>query len=578
MCRSVLEGGLRCAAHTRPAFQAATPGTREWDTAAAAYASTREGAARLSEERDAADIAGNVERATALNTALTAGARNREIAVATWAEIQRQSTPDRGPSPSSYRNYYADDAVTENTAPAFTSASIGNARTAARRDGQAYLSVTRPVTGSAVVIHEGHGAGYTVENDPATSHSLRCDCPDYRANYRCRHIDATLAAIQSRLNQDRVSEGHVNLAIAEREHFDDTGTATQDGVVNDGVTYADNPAAFQEAYRAARARAAAGENPIEYMTENATNGLGSPDGGRGFGVELEFDVDDRSVLPLIARDLHAAGLTPTARQTGYHSDRTVYTRHQGGWKFEQDCTVSGEIISPKMYDTPETWNNLAKVCEIIERHGGTASVRAGSHIHISAGDYRPDGSDHSRLLQTFSDNEDLMYRMASNPDRGTHRRLDNGTDWSRPNQVPGANFTSLADARRSAAHHNAVNLEGCSGRSTDHVEFRMWDSTLKPANIQAQIKMSLGLTEAAHRDTTYTPTGNTPVGSRRRHNRETFGENRRLRGDDWNNDTQTVRNLTDRLFTRAEDKAQMASLFAATKWQFKSRRRRTTTR
>lgn len=54
MCKSVAEGGQRCAAHTRPAYEAATPGTPGWDAAAAAYASTPTGRTELEGELDRA--------------------------------------------------------------------------------------------------------------------------------------------------------------------------------------------------------------------------------------------------------------------------------------------------------------------------------------------------------------------------------------------------------------------------------------------------------------------------------------------------------------------------------------------
>lgn len=57
MCKPVAEGGQRCAAHTRPAYEAATPGTPEWDDAAAAYASTPTGSRELQEDLVRADEA-----------------------------------------------------------------------------------------------------------------------------------------------------------------------------------------------------------------------------------------------------------------------------------------------------------------------------------------------------------------------------------------------------------------------------------------------------------------------------------------------------------------------------------------
>lgn len=49
MCETKADGGKRCAAHTRPRFEAATPGTASWDTAAAEYGRTNEGRKRLTQ-------------------------------------------------------------------------------------------------------------------------------------------------------------------------------------------------------------------------------------------------------------------------------------------------------------------------------------------------------------------------------------------------------------------------------------------------------------------------------------------------------------------------------------------------
>ena len=73
MCKSRSEGGQRCAAHTRPAYKAATFGTPEWDRAAAEYASTPSGAKELEAERELADMHGHIGHWAALGTALREG-------------------------------------------------------------------------------------------------------------------------------------------------------------------------------------------------------------------------------------------------------------------------------------------------------------------------------------------------------------------------------------------------------------------------------------------------------------------------------------------------------------------------
>jgi hypothetical protein len=203
------------------------------------------------------------------------------------------------------------------------------------------------------------------------------------------------------------------------------------------------------------------------------------------------------------------------------------------------------------------------VCDIIRRHGGRASVNTGGHVHVSAGNYDHTVSNHNRLLRMVDSHADTLFRLAANPERGRHR----GTSWCRPNYVPARGYRSVANASNSNASHGlALNLESMSGRDSDHVEFRMWDGSLDPAVIQTQIKVSLGITQAAFRDAgTNEPLNGGRVDSvgthAARHGR------RRLRGAEWRESTRSFRDLVDSVFRRDVDKAQATSLFAVNRWQ-----------
>lgn len=87
MCQSKAEGGRRCAAHTRPRYQAATFGTAEWDAAASDYAATREGEAVLTDALVQAQTRNDIEREIGIETALAAGARQRRASNAAAHEV-----------------------------------------------------------------------------------------------------------------------------------------------------------------------------------------------------------------------------------------------------------------------------------------------------------------------------------------------------------------------------------------------------------------------------------------------------------------------------------------------------------
>ena len=445
---------------------------------------------------------------------------------------------------------------------------------------------TGQVTGRVNVTYNGRGRGYTVNavtsGGSVDGDGLRCTCSDYRDRYDCVHVRQTVQDVQTRINQDSLRERHgigeaIEVVTADlAQDRSDSVTAQASARATWGepeVTYADNPAAFQEHYKAAKDKIAAGQNPVTYMTENATDGMGARDGGRAFGVELEFDIapghNRATALAAIGRDLYAAGLTSGPRQGGYHgAQRRGYTEnHRGGWSFEDDCTVAGELVSPIMYDTPETWENLQKACDIIKRHGGVATVRAGSHVHVGAGNYDHTVENHNRLVNSFAANQDVLYRLSTNPERGTHR----GPSWCAPNRVPSRAYRSVSEAQGQNHSHNiGLNLQSVTGRASDHVEFRTWDATMDPAVIQTQIKVSLAVTEAAFRDREHTPGPLEPLGSHRSANRaarRAEGAPRRMTGEAWHNDTASYRRFADQMFRRAADKEQVTALFAATTWQ-----------
>ena len=329
------------------------------------------------------------------------------------------------------------------------------------------------------------------------------------------------------------------------------------------VSYMDDPAAFDQVYDEARAARARGEDPVPYMTEDATGGLGARDGGCAFGVEIEFDlepgVDRYAALQAIGRDMHAAGLTTSPRQQAYHGGGHVSSEsHRGGWKFETDSTVAGEIVSPKMYDEPETWQNLAKVCEIVQRHGGIATTRTGGHVHVGLGDYDHTVENHNRLLQTAAGYQDTLYRLAQNPGARNQR----AGAYCVPNRDPGRGYSSIGSARASNQGHQGVNFGSVQGTRADHVEFRMWDGSLRPGVIQAQVNLSLGMTAAAARGG-YTPPSHERIGTHLNQN----PRRRRLRGEEWREQTRSMRQLADTVFRRARNSAQAATLFASTRWQ-----------
>lgn len=179
MCRTLVEGGKRCAAHTRPRYEAATFGTAEWDRAAAEYAATPSGRDALTAARTAAEAAGEVERAVALNHALTEGER-----LASTAEAVREAL---SPEPT------VDDRLgeVENTLRALAD-DLGYRRVVARhgRSSSRFGTfVFQQGTNSVSVRYSAHPEGLVVHLRPADLHPDREHSPIVEWEHRARWDD-----------------------------------------------------------------------------------------------------------------------------------------------------------------------------------------------------------------------------------------------------------------------------------------------------------------------------------------------------------------------------------------------------
>lgn len=270
--------------------------------------------------------------------------------------------------------------------------------------------------------------------------------------------------------------------------------STFGSVGNDG--YTKNLDGYIEDVRAAEARINDGGDVVPFSTEPVTNGVCSPESGRGFGIEIEFDlprgVSPSTVGAAIAEELHSEGLSDINRQTRYHG----YSGNQ--WHIEEDCTVSGEVVSPILHDTPEHWEQVQKVCDIIKRHGGKATANTGGHVHMGLG--RGSSAEVARrkasVTQIYTAYEDSIRRVQTDPKRKKHR----DSQWCSPMDAHSAQrgiYQARNHQRSYPDHHTSLNL-GHEGR----VEFRGADGSLDPGHIQAQVMMSAGIVAAAERGET----------------------------------------------------------------------------
>lgn len=317
---------------------------------------------------------------------------------------------------------------------------------------------------------------------------------------------------------------------------------------------------------------------IGYRTQNVTDGVCDPSipGSRRFGVELEFmlpdGVDRYEALEKIAAELNEEGLSDRDSLGGYHSGaRTGWA----SWSLEEDSTVDGELVSPLMADTPEHWEQLDRALTILKKHGAKTSTKAGSHVHVSNGSFGGKLSKDIEVLRTVRENEDVLFRAASDPATGSHR----GTQWCAPNvstagygdvqafEYDTDKYKNRSEIRDHMSHSQAVNFSGSFGMdSSAHIEYRMWDASLDAATIQQQVAASVAITEAAERGVD----ANRGVSKERDHISEDAEKGWGASGKRLGAGTSTVDDISarnvgafvDRVFRRKEDRESFIRLYA----------------
>lgn len=345
---------------------------------------------------------------------------------------------------------------------------------------------------------------------------------------------------------------------------------------------------FQNEYDAAKEKINSGnyqvpviENPLPGQI---TGGLGSRIGGNSFGIELEIDFPEDEypyeMREIFARRLYEEGIVTAPFVQRWHfigDDRPGgnYTEDPNGWICEFDRSVDDvdgergvEIKSQILYDEPQTWHNLNRICEIASELGASPTYRTGLHVNVGGrGFSNDDVSKHNSLLRLASAYDDVILRLAHNHKSGSSHR---GRGYCSHAPIPPEGFRSISTARARSNHYQAFNLahlpaEGERMRNSSRVEVRIWDSTLDPGRIQGAVVASLAIAKMAE-DKVNPGQESEVAGSHRR----TYGRSR-LEGEQWEASTSSFRrfiSLINKTSNNAEHHRKVLThMFASSRWQ-----------
>ena len=273
----------------------------------------------------------------------------------------------------------------------------------------------------------------------------------------------------------------------------------------------------------------------------------------------------------IARELYDMGICGNDRMGGYHSQRVP-----GKWALERDGSVTsgnrgGELISPILTDTPETWRQIEIVCDVAKRHGAAVNLRTGGHIHIGATAMLAGKRQRWQRVFKMSAGFEQFYTRLSGGEQGRFRgghyaessvsQSLQGITCRLPEQEDLPSYQTRI-MQISNGKYQRMNIGTFATKGT--VEFRGFNGTLTPGVIQANVKYAAGVVHSAERSRIRgSETDNIiPTDSDRKRGRiiNNYAENNQ-RTDDG------MMAALDAVFSRRSDKLHILSVVAKNRWE-----------
>lgn len=456
-----------------------------------------------------------------------------------------------------------------------------NVEVESQRRGMESVNV-RFISATEAVVSSGSGRDYTVNRNEHGESEHTCTCPDHTYRHsECRHIRAVEMALGeiSRGTQQTGqavsgSSGNTQLLInqvipqidtIEERQRSEAEQEAERTFVDDNVYYTNiEDDEFNQIITAAKNR------PMEYEYNNVLNGSACT-----FGVELEITSGNGQA---IARELQRLGLNGSGRVLGYtESRRNQEARDRNKWKVTLDGSVSYEIVSPVLKDDPQSWRELQQVVEVIKRHGGRVSESCGGHVHVGMDPLDNSRQRWRRLKKLICGYEKVLYRLSAGEFRNVRPnaiahyampiagRLEQVTD-RRVNIAEDSGISGIRNVARTMMVRNtryqSVNFENLANEGRPPtVEFRTFNGTLDPAQIQQNVRVSVGIMEAAK---------NAKVNDSHTRKRGEILKNTDTQEPitPGENDHNMVKKFLDICFPRVKDKESILGQYARSTWQY----------
>lgn len=126
-----------------------------------------------------------------------------------------------------------------------------------------------------------------------------------------------------------------------------------------------------------------------------------------FGIEIEFQLENKNLIKSIGEELVRCGYTTTAGLRRYDEKG-----NGNEWVLKKEATCDFEISSPVFYDTKDSWEQIERVCDILSGFGGYTDEHCALHIHIGVEHFLNDGNMWAELFKAYQQCEPFIVRFS----------------------------------------------------------------------------------------------------------------------------------------------------------------------
>jgi hypothetical protein len=372
------------------------------------------------------------------------------------------------------------------------------------------------------MAHSGSDEDYLIVTNQEGRRALGCSCPsfvfrrEHDADTTCRHMDAYNALADVRRGESveedasaRTSstadagqarnriEGAPTLIrwIVEEEMSIDM---ERDAALHtwherhqhDGVLMSQDDTAFANLLE--RVRSDIGG----FETNDVLDGS-----DHTFGIELELEFESPSARHEALRRLNQEGIASSAAETGYHS-----RLHPTLWTPQRDGSLREgfEIISPVLRDTPEEWERIHRMMEVLNESGGLKVSRSnGLHIHLGNQNLDDRGYRWQRLARYLHGYSKDYYRMGGARQADGRNAGHRGEHYAKPLKESAIRRISKSDTALEASQklieannhgggnrYHMVSTHKMVNAHVPTVEFRYPNATYDARILQRQVQLA----------------------------------------------------------------------------------------